>query len=85
MFAGLGQDVVPYLASLNIHCPRHYNPADFSKFMLFVYSNKAIVIIVLQMFNITCNNISAVKIDQKEAQRRLHTKMPKEPYNFVSH
>nr|QAA95924.1 ATP-binding cassette sub-family G member 8 [Diaphorina citri] len=29
MFAGLGQDVVPYLASLNIHCPRHYNPADF--------------------------------------------------------
>uniref|UniRef100_A0A8D9A3F0 ATP-binding cassette sub-family G member 1 n=1 Tax=Cacopsylla melanoneura TaxID=428564 RepID=A0A8D9A3F0_9HEMI len=29
MFAGLGQDVVPYLASLNLHCPTHYNPADF--------------------------------------------------------
>uniref|UniRef100_A0A1B6G7Z6 ABC transporter domain-containing protein n=1 Tax=Cuerna arida TaxID=1464854 RepID=A0A1B6G7Z6_9HEMI len=29
MFQGLGEDIVPFLASLGLHCPKHYNPADF--------------------------------------------------------
>ncbi|KAL5244262.1 hypothetical protein ACI65C_011672 [Semiaphis heraclei] len=29
MFAGVGQDMVPYLSSIGLNCPKHYNPADF--------------------------------------------------------
>jgi len=29
MFAGVGQDMVPYLSTIGINCPKHYNPADF--------------------------------------------------------
>lgn len=32
VFQGLGEDIVPFLATLGLHCPKHYNPADFSKF-----------------------------------------------------
>jgi len=31
MFAGVGQDMVPYLSTIGLNCPKHYNPADFSK------------------------------------------------------
>jgi len=31
MFAGVGQDMVPYLSTVGLNCPKHYNPADFSK------------------------------------------------------
>lgn len=31
VFQGHGQDIVPYLASFDLHCPKHYNPADFSE------------------------------------------------------
>lgn len=34
-FAGLGEDVVPFLSTFNLHCPTHYNPADFG--LLFLY------------------------------------------------
>lgn len=29
VFQGLGADIVPFLATLGLHCPKHYNPADF--------------------------------------------------------
>ncbi|XP_054261169.1 ATP-binding cassette subfamily G member 4-like [Macrosteles quadrilineatus] len=29
VFQGRGEDIVPFLASLGLHCPKHYNPADF--------------------------------------------------------
>lgn len=29
MFAGVGQDMVPYLSTIGLNCPKHYNPADF--------------------------------------------------------
>ncbi|KAJ9583450.1 hypothetical protein L9F63_022207, partial [Diploptera punctata] len=29
VYQGLGNLIVPFLASLNLHCPRHFNPADF--------------------------------------------------------
>ncbi|CAI6349564.1 unnamed protein product [Macrosiphum euphorbiae] len=29
MFAGVGQDIVPYLSAVGLNCPKHYNPADF--------------------------------------------------------
>ncbi|KAE9541600.1 hypothetical protein AGLY_003591 [Aphis glycines] len=29
MFAGVGQDMVPYLSTVGLSCPKHYNPADF--------------------------------------------------------
>ncbi|XP_022179152.1 ATP-binding cassette sub-family G member 4-like [Myzus persicae] len=29
MFAGVGQDMVPYLSTVGLNCPKHYNPADF--------------------------------------------------------
>lgn len=32
-YQGYGPDVVPYLSSIGITCPTHYNPADFSKFL----------------------------------------------------
>jgi ATP-binding cassette subfamily G (WHITE) protein 4 len=30
-FRGLVKDVVPFLQHVGIDCPKHYNPADFSK------------------------------------------------------
>ncbi|VVC33532.1 AAA+ ATPase domain,P-loop containing nucleoside triphosphate hydrolase,ABC transporter, conserved site,ABC [Cinara cedri] len=29
MFAGVSQDMVPYLSTVGINCPKHFNPADF--------------------------------------------------------
>lgn len=29
MFAGVGSDMVPYLSTIGLNCPKHYNPADF--------------------------------------------------------
>ncbi|XP_014483661.1 PREDICTED: ATP-binding cassette sub-family G member 1-like, partial [Dinoponera quadriceps] len=29
MYRGSASNLVPYLQSVNIECPRHYNPADF--------------------------------------------------------
>ncbi|XP_075225271.1 ATP-binding cassette sub-family G member 4-like isoform X2 [Lycorma delicatula] len=29
VFQGNGQDIVPFLATFDLHCPTHYNPADF--------------------------------------------------------
>ncbi|XP_014274727.1 ATP-binding cassette subfamily G member 4 isoform X1 [Halyomorpha halys] len=29
VYQGHGDDIVPFLESLDIHCPKHYNPADF--------------------------------------------------------
>lgn len=37
MFQGRGQDIVPFLASLGLHCPKHYNPADFSELSCDIY------------------------------------------------
>lgn len=31
VYAGLGDDVVPFLSTLGLDCPTHYNPADFGK------------------------------------------------------
>ena len=31
VYQGKGSLIVPFLSSLNLPCPRHYNPADFSK------------------------------------------------------
>lgn len=31
IYQGAGEHVVPYLGSLGLHCPMHYNPADFGK------------------------------------------------------
>lgn len=30
-YAGVGDDVVQFLSTLNLQCPTHYNPADFGK------------------------------------------------------
>jgi len=32
VFQGVGQDIVPFLKTINLTCPTTYNPADFSKF-----------------------------------------------------
>ncbi|XP_073989097.1 ATP-binding cassette subfamily G member 4-like isoform X2 [Rhodnius prolixus] len=29
IFQGLGEDIVPFLSSFGLNCPKHYNPADF--------------------------------------------------------
>jgi len=31
VFQGSGSDIVPFLHGIGIECPKHYNPADFSK------------------------------------------------------
>ena len=31
VFQGRGRDIVPFLSSLGLQCPKTYNPADFSK------------------------------------------------------
>lgn len=30
-YQGKGQNIVQFVREINIACPRHYNPADFSK------------------------------------------------------
>jgi hypothetical protein len=31
VFQGSGTDIVPFLYTVGIQCPTHYNPADFGK------------------------------------------------------
>lgn len=33
MYQGIGLEVVPFLSSIGLTCPTHYNPADFGKFL----------------------------------------------------
>lgn len=42
VYQGAPKALVPFLAQVNINCPRHYNPADFSKFFLFMLPFKNI-------------------------------------------
>lgn len=34
VFQGLGKYIVPFMSNVGLECPLHYNPADFSKFII---------------------------------------------------
>lgn len=35
VYNGRGQNIVPYMETIGLRCPKTYNPADFSKYRLF--------------------------------------------------
>lgn len=34
VYQGATEELVPFLSSVGLNCPRHYNPADFGEFFL---------------------------------------------------
>lgn len=37
-YEGEGKTLVDYMNSIGLSCPLTYNPADFSKFLLYIYT-----------------------------------------------
>lgn len=34
VFQGASQQLVPFMSSVGLHCPKHYNPADYGKYKI---------------------------------------------------
>lgn len=32
VYQGASQQLVPFMSSVGLHCPKHYNPADYGKY-----------------------------------------------------
>lgn len=43
VYQGSSKNMVNFLQSVNLPCPQYHNPADFSKYFYFVFSNNIIL------------------------------------------